>query len=77
MNTELENLINTLSIDNFRKLIKEFVKEKYGTPNVRITDGPYDGGNDLEIVKGDNTIKKNIQVTVQKAFESKLDVSSK
>jgi len=73
MSKELNNLISSLSEDNFRKLIQEFVKEKYKTPHVRITDGPYDGGNDLEIIIGEKEVKKNIQITVQKVgYENKL-----
>lgn len=74
MNRELIFLISSLSEDNFRKLIQEYLKEKYKTPNVRITDGPYDGGNDLEVIVRDKDIKRNIQVTVQKiGYEKKLD----
>lgn len=73
MSKELNNLISTLSEDNFRKLIQEYCKEKYKTPNVRIIDGPWDGGNDLEIIIGEDEIRKNIQVTVQKSgYEDKL-----
>lgn len=73
MNTELNNLINSLSVDNFREVVKGFLKEKYKTPHVRITDGPYDGGNDLEIIMGESQIKRCIQVTVQKTnIETKL-----
>jgi len=73
MSRELNNLISNLSEDNFRKLIQEFVKEKYKTPHVRIIDGPWDGGNDLEIIIGEREVKKNIQITVQKnGYEEKL-----
>jgi hypothetical protein len=74
MSKELNNLITSLSEDNFKNLIKEYNKQKYNTPHIRIVDGPYDGGNDLEIIIGDNEIKKNIQITVQKSnYESKLE----
>lgn len=74
MKEELERLINTLSEDSFRNLVVEYGKQKFKTPHVRIVDGPYDGGNDLEIQIGEKVIKKNIQVTVQKMnFESKLE----
>lgn len=74
MNQELSNLINTLSEDNFREVIKGFLKSKYNTPHVRITDGPYDGGNDLEIIIGEQEIKRNIQVTVQKTgLDTKIE----
>lgn len=74
MNEELRNLINALSPSNFRELIQEYCKEKYESKNVRIIDGPYDGGNDLEIIIGEKEIKRNIQITVQKiGYESKLE----
>ena len=74
MSKELNILISSLSEDNFRRLVQEYLKEKYKTSNVRITDGPYDGGNDLEIIIGDKDIKRNIQVTVQKSdYEKKLE----
>jgi len=69
---DLANLISSLSAPNFRELIKAFLKAKYKTEDIFITDGPYDGGNDLEIRLKDRTIKRNIQVTVQK-----LDIESK
>jgi hypothetical protein len=73
MSAELRTLISSLSEANFRRLVQEFNKEKYNTPHVRIIDGPYDGGNDLEIIIGEKEVRKNIQVTVQKAsFEKKL-----
>lgn len=74
MNEELRNLINTLSVSNFRELIQEYCKERYETKHVRIIDGPYDGGNDLEIIVNDKEIRRNIQITVQKiGYESKLE----
>jgi hypothetical protein len=73
MNDELNNLIQNLSEENFRKLIREYCKEKYKTPNVRIVDGPYDGGNDLEIIIGEKEVRKNIQITSQKeGIEDKI-----
>lgn len=74
MDEELRNLINTLSVDNFRQLIQEYCKEKYQTKHVRIVDGPYDGGNDLEIIVDEKEIRRNIQITVQKTgYENKLE----
>jgi hypothetical protein len=55
-------------------LIREYAKKKFQTNDVRIVDGPYDGGNDLEIYKNGKDIKRNIQITVQKdRYESKLN----
>lgn len=74
MKDELASLISSLTEDNFKKLVQSFLKEKYNTPHVRIVDGPYDGGNDLEVFIGEKEIKRNIQVTVQKlGFEKKLE----
>lgn len=69
---QLAQLISTLSVANFRELVKVYNKAKYKTDEVIITDGPYDGGNDLEIRLNERTIKRNIQVTVQK-----LDIEAK
>jgi len=74
MNEELRNLINSLSPSNFKELIQEYCKEKYATKHVRIIDGPYDGGNDLEIIVNEKEIRRNIQITVHKdGYESKLE----
>jgi hypothetical protein len=71
---ELSNLISSLSEEHFKTLIKEYLKEKYKTTQVRIVDGPYDGGNDLEIYIKDKEIKKNVQITVQKnGYEKKIE----
>lgn len=73
MSKELNILISSLSEDKFKKLIQEYCKERYKTPHVRVIDGPWDGGNDLEIIIGEVEIRKNIQITVQKVgFEDKL-----
>ncbi|WP_026966584.1 hypothetical protein [Algoriphagus terrigena] len=74
MSEELKKLINTLSVNSFRDLVQEYCKEKYSTKHVRITDGPYDGGNDLEIIVDGKELRKNIQITVQKSgYERKLE----
>lgn len=71
--TEIANLIGKLGEVNFKKLIKEYNKEYFKTSDVRIIDGPYDGGIDLEVRIEEKLIKRNIQITVQKtAFEKKL-----
>jgi len=48
MDKQLVNLINTLDVSNFKELVCSYNKEKYNTKHVRIIDGPYDGGNDIE-----------------------------
>lgn len=73
MDEQLKNLIKSLSEINFKDLIVNYCKAKYNTNNVRIVDGPYDGGNDIEIIKGDRDIRRNIQVTVSKSYEKKLE----
>lgn len=74
MSSEISNLINSLSENNFKSFVKEFLKVKYKTADIQIIDGPYDGGNDLEIIKDGIDIKRNIQITVQKAnYENKLE----
>lgn len=62
----LKNLINSMSTNDFTNLIKKYYKTYYNTEDIRICDGPYDGGNDLEIFLKGKEIKKNIQITVQK-----------
>lgn len=74
MKEELVKLINGLSEDHFNLLVKNYVKEYYNTPNVRITNGPYDGGIDLEIFVNEKELRKNIQITVQKnGIEGKIE----
>lgn len=73
LHTEFSNLISALSEDHFNQLIQEFNKEYYDTNDVRIVNGPYDGGIDLEVIKQGVDIKRNIQITVQKSkLETKL-----
>ncbi|MDP1814623.1 MAG: hypothetical protein Q8K92_09275 [Leadbetterella sp.] len=73
LQVELSNLITALSEENFNILIREFNKEYYESNDVRIVNGPYDGGIDLEVHKDGVEIKRNIQITVQKTkIESKL-----
>jgi hypothetical protein len=55
-----------LNAEKFRVFIKGYLTEKYAENEVYITDGPYDGGNDLTIIANGREIKKNLQVTVQK-----------
>ena len=62
---ETKKLIKYLSESNFKLLIVNYLKVYYNTPHVRIVDGPYDGGNDIEIIVGNNEIRKNIQITTQ------------
>ncbi|WP_162126085.1 hypothetical protein [Flavobacterium phycosphaerae] len=73
MSKILNNLVTTLPEEDFRELVKVYTMQKYKTKDVRIVDGPWDGGNDLEIYRDNKDIKHNIQVTVQKInFENKL-----
>ena len=73
LQTEFGNLIKSLDEDNFNILIKEFNKEYFKSEDVRIVNGPYDGGIDLEVYKEGDVIKRNIQITVQKSkLEQKL-----
>lgn len=74
MSQEINNLVSALSENNFKILVREFNKKKYQCDDVRIVDGPWDGGNDLIIVLQDKEVKRNIQITVQKiGYESKLE----
>lgn len=72
MSQEIKNLVNSLSEENFRQVVKAYAQKRYKS-EVRIIDGPWDGGNDLEIYSDGKDIKRNIQVTVQKiGYETKL-----
>lgn len=72
---ELAFMISSLNVAKFRELVKSFLKAKYQTEEVFITDGPYDGGLDMEVRLSSRTIKRNIQVTVQKDnIEDKLRI---
>lgn len=63
---EFTHLIASLNAEKFRIFIQTYLGEKYQNARIYITDGPYDGGNDLTIFVNDKEIKKNVQVTVQK-----------
>jgi len=63
---EFSMLIGSLNAEKFRAFIQGYLTEKYAENEVYITDGPYDGGNDLTIIANGREIKKNLQVTVQK-----------
>ncbi len=60
------NIIQTLDEAQFRELARMLLMEKERTDDVRITDGPWDGGCDLTIYRGGRLLKKTIQATVQK-----------
>lgn len=64
---EYKNIIAILSEENFNSLVKAYVKDKYKADQVWICNGPYDGGKDLIAKCGDNEIKINFQITIQKS----------
>ena len=66
LSEEIANFISHLSEENFYKLVKNFTKEYYNTKEVIISNGPYDGGIDMEIRTEKQLIKRNIQITIQK-----------
>lgn len=67
------NFIKALSENQFKEFVQVLNKCKYETKDVVITDGCYDGGNDLRITKNGRDIRRNIQVTVQTTgFEAKV-----
>ena len=69
---EYKNIISTLSENMFRDFVKEYVKAYWKTDEVEITDGPWDGGVDLVFYKNNVPEKRNIHVTVQDKYETKL-----
>ncbi len=44
----------------------------WNTDEVNITDGPWDSGIDVVIIKNGEEIKRSIQITVQDNYENKL-----
>ena len=63
---EYANFINELSEENFNTLVVAFEKEYWNTNDVALTNGPYDGGNDIVVRLKDGTqIMHTIQITVQ------------
>src|SRR6056297_2074777 len=72
LKTEYANLISSLSVDNFRYFVKNYLMDYWRTDEVNITDGPWDGGIDACISKNGKEKKINIQITVQDNLERKL-----
>ena len=54
---EYRNFISSLSEDNFNDLVLSYIKEYYNTKDAYISNGPYDGGNDLIIAVDGKEIK--------------------
>lgn len=69
---EYKSLIGSLSEDNFKLFVKEYLKMYWETNEVEICDGPWDGGNDANVYINKTRQKRNIQITVQKNYETKL-----
>lgn len=68
----LERIINSLSEEQFRRFVKEYLRLYYSTIDVDIIDGPHDGGNDAVVYKNGTQVKISIQITVQENIEKKL-----
>lgn len=69
---EYKNLIKSLGEENFKELVRTYLQSFYQTEEVNIVDGPWDGGNDACVYKNGQQIKRNIQITVQDQYLSKL-----
>lgn len=70
---EYKNWIDKLSEENFNELVLNFTKEYFKTNEIFISNGPYDGGNDLVISINGEVQKRNIQITIQKkGYERKI-----
>lgn len=70
---EYKNWIEELSEENFNELILNFTKEYFKTNDIFISNGPYDGGNDLIISINGEQQKRNVQITIQKkGYERKI-----
>lgn len=72
VNDFLESAIRGLKQNYFENLIVEFQKEYWKATEVIITDGTSDGGNDLRIYEGKLSVKKVVQLTVQKNIKDKI-----
>lgn len=72
VNDFLESAIRGLKQNYFENLIVEFQKEYWKATEVIITDGTSDGGNDLKIFEGKLSVKKVVQLTVQKNIKEKI-----
>ena len=68
----IERMIQTLSEDQFRRFVKEYLRLYYKTQDVEIIDGPNDGGNDAKIYINGNHYKISIQITVQENINKKI-----
>lgn len=68
----LERIINSLSEEQFRRFVKEYLRLYYSTIDVDIIDGPHDGGNDAVVYKNGTQVKISIQITVQENIEKKI-----
>ena len=69
---EYANFIETLSERSFNRLVVEFEKEYWDSTDVRLNNGPYDGGNDLVVVINKEEMKNTVQITTQKEYSAKL-----
>lgn len=68
----IERQISTLSEEQFRRFIKEFLRIYYNTKEVEIIDGTNDGGNDVAVYVNKERIKKTFQITVQNSIDKKM-----
>lgn len=64
---EYRNFISSLSEENFNELVLNYIKEYYDTKEAYLSNGPYDGGNDLVIIVDGKEFKRNVQITVQQS----------
>lgn len=68
-----QRIIEIMTESQFRDFVLRYHKEYYAPCEATIVDGPYDGGQDIEIRKQHREIKCQIQVTVQENnIESKV-----
>lgn len=60
------NIIKSLSVEQFRQLVRIHLQLKERAEEVRISDGTGDGGCDFTVVRNGRVVRKTIQATVQK-----------
>lgn len=72
--TQLENMIENLSFEQFREFVKLFLRDVMENASVELIDGTNDGGNDCRVFADGTLVKRGFQITVQKErIKGKID----
>lgn len=72
--TQLENMIENLSFEQFRQFVKLYLRDTIANSEVELIDGTNDGGNDCRVLVDGSLVRRNYQITIQDSkFKQKLD----